>query len=87
MYWSSDRPVGGKVKHDYDIWMSHRQPNGKWGGPEHLPAQINSDGSEFCASIARNGTIYFSSTRDGVPGAIRAFGPGASTANGRRRKT
>jgi WD40 repeat protein len=53
--------------------MVRRTPNGKWGEPEHLPEPINSDGSEFCASAARNGTLYFSSTRDAPPGAIRAF--------------
>jgi len=73
MYWSSDRPVKGTVKHDYDIWMVRRQPNGTWGVPERLPEPINSEGSEFCASAARNGTIYFSSTRDAPPGAIRAY--------------
>ena len=73
MYWSSDRPVNASVKHDYDIWMVRRQPDGNWGPPERLPEPINSNGSEFCASVARNGTIYFSSTRDAPPGAIRAF--------------
>ncbi len=74
LLWSSDRPVDGKVKHDYDIWQVTRGADGRWGQPEHLPAPINSDGSEFCASYARNGTIYFSSARDGGPnGIIRAY--------------
>jgi len=74
MYWSSDRPVDGKVKHDYDIWMVTRKADGTWGQPEHLPAPVNSDGSEFCASVTRSGTLYFSSQRDGGPnGIIRAY--------------
>jgi Tol biopolymer transport system component len=74
MYWSSDRPVDGKIKHDYDIWMSTRNAGGGWGEPVHLPAPINSDASEFCASVAQSGTLYFSSERDGGPGgAIRVY--------------
>ncbi len=65
MFWSSDRPVDGQVKHDYDIWMVERRSDGSWSDPIHLPPPIASDGSEFCASIARDGTLYFSSSRDG----------------------
>lgn len=74
LFWSSDRPVDGKVKHDYDIWMVDRTASGGWSEPIHLPAPINSDASEFFASITAGGTLYFSSARDGGDtGAIRAY--------------
>jgi WD40-like Beta Propeller Repeat len=74
LYWTSDRPVDGKIKHDYDIWMVKRVRPGVWSEPIHLPAPVNSDHSEFFASVARNGTLYFSSARDGGDrGAIQAY--------------
>lgn len=74
LFWSSDRPVDGKIKHDYDIWMVTRSSNGTWGEPIHLPEPVNSEGSEYFASMTRDGTLYFSSDRDGGPnGLIRAY--------------
>lgn len=70
MFWTSDRPVNGDVKHDYDLWMVERTPSGSWGAPQHLPEPINSNTSEFAASMTRSGTLYFSSSRDG---GIQAF--------------
>jgi WD40-like Beta Propeller Repeat len=70
MFWTSDRPVNGKVKHDYDLWMVERTSSGSWGAPQHLPEPINSNESEFAASMTRGGTLYFSSARDG---GIQAF--------------
>ncbi len=62
--WTSDRPVDGAVKHDYDVWMVQREPTGGWSTPIHLPAPINSEASEFAASMTRDGTLYFSSARE-----------------------
>ncbi|MEO8276233.1 MAG: hypothetical protein ABI639_08425 [Thermoanaerobaculia bacterium] len=74
MFWSSDRPVDGKTKHDYDIWMVEKTASGRWSAPKHLPAPIASEGSEYCASMARDGTLYFSSSRDGGEfGLIQAY--------------
>jgi hypothetical protein len=71
MFWSSDRPVApGAPKHDYDLWMVERTAAGAWGPPRRLPPPINSDASEFAASMTNDGTLYFSSARDG---AIQAF--------------
>jgi hypothetical protein len=70
MFWTSDRPVNGAVKHDYDLWMVERTRAGAWGAPKRLPAPVNSDASEFAASMTRTGTLYFSSARDG---GIQAF--------------
>ena len=74
LFWTSDRPVEGKVKHDYDIWEVERTPAGGWSAPIHLPAPVNSDASEFFASMTRDGTLYFSSSREGgETGAIQAY--------------
>ncbi len=65
LYWTSDRPVGGAIKHDYDLWKVERNAGGDWGVPEHLSAPISSDANEYFASVTRDGTMYFSSARDG----------------------
>jgi hypothetical protein len=70
MFWTSDRPVNGKIKHDYDIWMVERTPSGKWSEAKRLPDVINSDASEFAASMTRSGMLYYSSAHEG---GIQAF--------------
>ena len=72
MFWSSDRPVNGNAKHDYDLWMVERTSSGAWGKPQRLPEPINSDASEFAASMTRDGTLYFSSAREGGIQAYRS---------------
>ncbi|MEP6494267.1 MAG: hypothetical protein ABJF01_16410 [bacterium] len=72
MFWTSDRPVNGQIKHDYDLWMVERTPSGTWGAPQRLPEPINSDASEYAASMTRDGTLYFSSARDGPIQAYRS---------------
>jgi outer membrane protein OmpA-like peptidoglycan-associated protein/tetratricopeptide (TPR) repeat protein len=45
-----------------DIYVSHLQPNGKWGEPENLGPQVNTTGDEQCPFIhADNQTLYFTS--------------------------
>src|SRR5579871_3437548 len=70
MLFTSDRPVNGEKKTDYDIWMLKKNGNG-WSEPIHLDSAINSPYNEHFASMAANGTIYFSSDRPGALG-----GPG-----------
>jgi Tol biopolymer transport system component len=67
LYWISNRPVDGKEKDDYDIWVVDKQGSG-WGPPRHLEAPINTDAEEFYPTVAANGTLYFSSTRPGGKG-------------------
>jgi len=71
MVFTSNRPVDGKLKTDYDIWMVIRTGDNKWSEPIHLDTTINSSYDEHFASIASSGTIYFSSNRPGALG-----GPG-----------
>lgn len=59
LYFASNRlgGLGGK-----DIWMSTRQPNGKWGKPVNLGSEINTKADEGCPFIhADNQTLYFNS--------------------------
>jgi Tol biopolymer transport system component len=67
LYWISNRPVNGKEKDDYDIWMVEQQ-GGRWGAPVHLDAPINTDAQEFYPTVSAKGTLYFSSTRPGGKG-------------------
>ena len=71
MVFTSNRPVNGVMRSDYDIWMVVRNKVGEWDDPIRLDTAINSVYDEHFASIASNGTIYFSSNRPGALG-----GPG-----------
>jgi outer membrane protein OmpA-like peptidoglycan-associated protein/tetratricopeptide (TPR) repeat protein len=64
LYFSSNRygGVGGK-----DLYMSIRQPNGKFGPAINMGDSINTTGDELAPYIhADNQTLYF--TSDGLPG-------------------
>lgn len=64
LYFSSNRPggLGGK-----DLYMSIRQPNGKFGPAQNMGPLINSVGDETAPYVhADNQTLYF--TSDGLPG-------------------
>ncbi|MEO6813815.1 MAG: flagellar motor protein MotB, partial [Ginsengibacter sp.] len=64
LYFSSNVPGGFGGK---DIWVCHRNENGKWGEPLNLGAEINTAGDESTPFIhADNQTLYFNST--GLPG-------------------
>jgi outer membrane protein OmpA-like peptidoglycan-associated protein/tetratricopeptide (TPR) repeat protein len=59
LYFTSRRPGGFGGS---DIYVSHLQPNGKWGEPENLGEGINTSGNEQSPFIhADNQTLYFTS--------------------------
>lgn len=59
LYFSSNRPGGYGAN---DIYVSTRQPNGRWSAPENLGPVINTPGSESTPFIhADNQTLYFTS--------------------------
>ncbi len=59
LYFSSNQPGGFGGR---DIWVSHRQSNGKWGRPVNLGPVINTTADEGCPFIhADNQTLYFNS--------------------------
>lgn len=68
MVFTSNRPVNGQLKKDYDIWMVEKKADNTWSDPIHLDTTINSPYDEHFASIAASGTIYFSSNRPGALG-------------------
>lgn len=64
LYFSSNVPGGFGGK---DIWVCHRNENGKWDEPLNLGSEINTPGDESTPFIhADNQTLYFNST--GHPG-------------------
>jgi len=64
LYFSSDRPGGFGGK---DLYMSIRQPNGKFGKAINMGEKINSAGDDLAPYIhVDNQTLYY--TSDGLPG-------------------
>lgn len=59
IYFSSDRPVNGSSKNDFDLWRVKRSTGGKWGEPENLGPIVNSGKNEFYPSATKSGNLYF----------------------------
>jgi len=60
LYFASSRPggLGGT-----DIWVSHKDEQGRWGEAKNLGPQVNSTGDEEAPFITNDGKVlYFSST-------------------------
>lgn len=73
LFFASRRPITGTTaKADYDLWVVELMNTG-WGEPRHLNAPVNSDHQETSPSATANGTLYFSSTRDGGKGAADLY--------------
>jgi Tol biopolymer transport system component len=66
LFFSSNRPAPGKVKKDFDIWMVKKTAAG-WTTAASL-TDINTESQEFYSSVSNNGTLYFSSNREGGKG-------------------
>jgi Tol biopolymer transport system component len=47
-----------------NIWVSRRD-GARWGDATVLPAPVNSDATEFYPAVVSDGSLYFSSNRDG----------------------
>jgi Tol biopolymer transport system component len=68
LFFNSDRPLDGqKEPKDYDIWVVERKES-VWGKPVNLGFTVNSDKNEVNPAVSQNGTLYFSSNRDGGRG-------------------
>lgn len=64
LFFTSERSGGKGGK---DIWVSQRQPNGKWNDPNNLGAPVNTPGDEQSPFMHADGqTLYFMS--NGHPG-------------------
>ncbi|HEV2131982.1 MAG TPA: hypothetical protein VGR27_12795, partial [Longimicrobiaceae bacterium] len=66
LFFSSIRPVDGQPRLDADIWMVERTRTG-WSEPIHLGNVVNSPNDDLYPSVARDGTVYFGSSRPGLP--------------------
>jgi Tol biopolymer transport system component len=68
LFFASRRPVTGATpKTDYDLWVVELMNTG-WNEPRHLNAPVNTDSQETSPSPAADGTLYFSSNREGGKG-------------------
>ncbi len=72
LYFVSDRPLAGQQQKDFDVYVVDRSANG-WGQPRPVSGVVNSTEAEYFASEARNGTLYFTSSRKGSVGAIDVY--------------
>lgn len=65
LYFISNRPVSPTDStSDYNIWFVSALPGGGWSEKQNAVA-LNSDNNEFYISFAKNGNVYFSSSRSG----------------------
>lgn len=68
-FFSSMRPAAAPPA---NIWMSERRGSG-WSEPTMVGPPVSSDGNEWEVSIARSGTLYFSSMRNGGYGDLDLY--------------
>jgi outer membrane protein OmpA-like peptidoglycan-associated protein len=70
MYFSSNRKGGfGGM----DLYVSYMQSNGDWGTPQNLGPNINTDKNEVFPFIHNDGTLYFSSNKEGGTGGLDIY--------------
>lgn len=72
IFYCSNRGDDGKPKSDYDIWYVEKTGNG-WSNPKSVGAPVNSPVDEFYPSVAADGTLYFSSNRQGGKGSYDIY--------------
>lgn len=70
IFFCTNRGADGKPKSDFDIYYVEKTGN-VWS--EAKPASINTASDEFYPSLASDGTIYFSSNRQGGKGQYDVF--------------
>ena len=66
MFFCSNRPIEptAETKPDADIWVSYRSDE-TWGEAQHLGPIVNSKENDYYPTLAEDGTLYFSSQREG----------------------
>lgn len=65
LYFSSNRPRASGKPGDFNTWYVERTAGG-WSAPVDPGPPLNSDSSEVFVSLAKDGTIVFTSNRSGV---------------------
>lgn len=64
-FFCSDRPVKkGEKPKSHNFWFMERTGRG-WGEPQHLGFAVNTDKEDFYPTVTKDGTLYFSSQREG----------------------
>ena len=65
LYFISNRPKApSDTLKDYNIYSMSPLANGTWSQPEYIQS-INTDSNEYYISFAKNGNLYFASSRNG----------------------
>jgi Tol biopolymer transport system component len=66
LFFISNRPKGAATwnPQDFDIYLVERKGEG-WSEPVRMDAPVNSDAPEYYPSVAANGDLFFSTTREG----------------------
>ena len=67
LFFQSDRPLAGSEANDSDIWVSEKTADG-WGEPRNLGPPINTGAVETFPVVSGDGSLYFSSDREGGHG-------------------
>jgi Tol biopolymer transport system component len=64
MFFASDRPATpkGRDEHRFQIWQV-KKDRGGWGKPSLIAGPINAEASQIFASVTKDGTMYFTSSR------------------------
>jgi len=62
LLFASDRPIDGIDRHHFYIWAAKRTKGG-WSEPTLLPGPVNDGFNQVFCSVARNGNLYFTSSR------------------------
>lgn len=72
LFYCSNRGADGKQKNDFDIWFVEKTANG-WSAPKSFGEPVNTKSNEFYPSVASDGTLYFSSNRQGGKGGFDVY--------------
>jgi Tol biopolymer transport system component len=72
LYFSSDRPVSGRQPKGFDIWMVQKTGQ-RWSQPKNLGPPVNTGADEESPSVTSDGTLYFTSDREGGRGDLDIY--------------
>jgi Tol biopolymer transport system component len=73
IFFASRRPVEGATpRPDFDLWFVDKTSTG-WSEPRHFDAPVNTASNEMSPSATADGTLYFSSNRQGGKGAADIY--------------
>jgi len=70
LFFISNRPVKDSKGTDMNIWMVSREH--QWSEPQPV-GNVNSPAQEYGVSVAANGNLYFSSSREGGKGSFDLY--------------